>query len=64
MKSAFVLAAAILAPSIALAGATDGVPVPEAGSTILFLGLALVALVFLRRKLPLQHAQPIRIPKR
>ena len=63
MKSAFVLATAILAPSIALAG-IDGVPVPEAGSTISFLGLALVALVFLRRKLPVQQAQPVRIPKR
>jgi CBS-domain-containing membrane protein len=62
MKSAFVLATAILAPSIALAG-LNGVPVPEAGSTISLLGLALVALVLLRRKLPVQQAQPVRIPK-
>lgn len=49
MKLAFaLLAAAILAPSIAFAGAAT---VPEAGSTISFLGLAITGLVFLRRKL-------------
>ena len=49
MKLAFaLLAAAILAPSIAFAG---GNPVPEAGSTLSFLGLAVAGLVFLRRKL-------------
>jgi hypothetical protein len=49
MKLAFaLLAAAILAPSIAFAGAN---PVPDAGSTLSFLGLAITGLVFLRRKL-------------
>jgi hypothetical protein len=61
MKLAFAFAAVILAPSIALAAAA---PVPEAGSTISFLGLALAALVFLRRKLPVQHAQRVKIRKR
>jgi hypothetical protein len=48
MKLAFVLfVAAILAPSIASAA---GAAVPEAGSTLSFLGLAVTGLVFLRRK--------------
>jgi VPDSG-CTERM motif len=50
MKLAFaLLAAAILAPSIVFAGTPNAVP--EAGSTISFLGLAITGLVFLRRKL-------------
>jgi hypothetical protein len=49
MKAAFaLLAAAILAPSIAFAGFPNAVP--EAGSTLSFLGLAITGLVFLRRK--------------
>lgn len=48
MKLAFVLlVAAILAPSLAFAGVNA---VPDAGSTISFLGLAITGLVFLRRK--------------
>jgi protein with PEP-CTERM/exosortase system signal len=49
MKAALaLLAAAILAPSIAFAGSLNAVP--EAGSTLSFLGLAITGLVFLRRK--------------
>jgi hypothetical protein len=49
MKFAFaLLATAILVPSIAFAGGT--IAVPEAGSTLSFLGLAITGIVFLRRK--------------
>jgi protein with PEP-CTERM/exosortase system signal len=50
MKLAFaLLAAAVLAPSVVLAGGI--LPVPEAGSTVSLLGLALTGLIFLRRRL-------------
>jgi hypothetical protein len=49
MKLAFVLlAAAILTPSIAVAGPAA---VPDAGSTCSLFGVALTGLIFLRRKL-------------
>jgi hypothetical protein len=50
MKLAFaLLASAVFAPSIVLAG--DIFPVPEAGFTVSLLGLALTGLIFLRRRL-------------
>jgi hypothetical protein len=50
MKFAFaLLAAAILTPSLALAGTPNAVP--DAGSTLSLLGFALTGLVFLRQKL-------------